>query len=58
VRETLVSRSGSPMQFWLYRPTNVETSARLPLVLVAPAGSLLVTGMELGKDDSERRPSK
>lgn len=39
-----------PMMVWLYLPKNAEAK-KLPLVLVPPAGSTLVTGMNLGEDD-------
>ncbi len=44
-----VQRDGGKTVVWLYRPA--ETSGPLPLVVIAPAGSTLVTGMDLGDGD-------
>src|SRR5215470_7334182 len=37
------------MQVWYYRPEQVK--GKLPLVLVPPAGSTLLAGMDLGDGD-------
>jgi dienelactone hydrolase len=45
-----VLRPGTlPMKVWYYRPE--QAKGKLPLVLVPPAGSTLVAGMELGDGD-------
>jgi dipeptidyl aminopeptidase/acylaminoacyl peptidase len=42
--------NGIPRQVWIYLPD--KPAKRLPMVLIAPAGSPLVTGMDLGDGDS------
>ncbi len=43
-------RAGDPSsKVWVYLPENA--SPKLPCVLIAPAGSIMVTGMELGDGD-------
>jgi dipeptidyl aminopeptidase/acylaminoacyl peptidase len=44
-----VQRDGKPMRIWLYLPDRSE--GKLPLVLVPPAGSTLVAGMQLSEGD-------
>lgn len=48
--EVTLSRGGRRTRLWIYRPA-AATSTRLPCVLIAPAGTRLVHGMELGDGD-------
>ena len=48
-REDHVAHDAGETTVWSYRPEHVD--GRLPLVLIAPAGSILITGMDLGDGD-------
>jgi predicted Zn finger-like uncharacterized protein len=48
-REARLVRGGVPMRVWYYEPA--KSTAKLPLVVVPPAGSTLFTGMDLGDGD-------
>ncbi|MCB9595253.1 MAG: prolyl oligopeptidase family serine peptidase [Sandaracinaceae bacterium] len=48
-RQGVLDRQGVPMRVWLYTPAMVEGS--LPLVVIGPAGSDLITGMALSEED-------
>src|SRR5262249_52342047 len=48
--QTTLQREGRPMQVWAYVPKHTP-GQKLPCVLVAPAGSPLILGMELGEGD-------
>lgn len=50
VQEVRLVRAGVPMKLWIYRPA-VTGDAKIPLVLVPPAGSRLFHGMNLGDGD-------
>jgi dipeptidyl aminopeptidase/acylaminoacyl peptidase len=52
VHEVTLSRAGVPMKVWVYLPEK-PTAGKLPCVLIAPAGSPLVIGADLG--DGDRR---
>jgi dienelactone hydrolase len=44
-------RPGQGIKLWLYLPSGEHAEKSLPCVLIAPAGSILVTGMGLGDGD-------
>ena len=48
-REATLRRGALPMKVWLYLPK--KATGKLPLVIVPPAGSTLVAGMDLGDGD-------
>ena len=48
--EVTLRRDGVPMRVWVYVPEH-PADQKLPCVLVAPAGSPLITGMALGEGD-------
>jgi dipeptidyl aminopeptidase/acylaminoacyl peptidase len=48
-REATLQRGKLPMKVWLYVPE--KAVGKLPLVLVPPAGSTLIAGMDLGDGD-------
>src|SRR4051794_37480611 len=48
-REATLTRDGVPMRVWYYAPEGA--TGKLPLVLVPPAGSTLIAGMDLGDGD-------
>jgi dienelactone hydrolase len=48
-QSAVLSPGAAPMQVWYYRPE--QATGKLPLVLVPPAGSTLVAGMDLGDGD-------
>jgi dipeptidyl aminopeptidase/acylaminoacyl peptidase len=48
-QEATIQRGGVPMRVWVYQPE--KAAGKLPLVLVPPAGSTLVAGMDLGDGD-------
>lgn len=50
VRETEIDRQGTPMTVWIYRPAKPATG-RLPVILIAAAGTPLVWGIKLADDD-------
>ena len=43
--------AGQTMKLWLYLPAGTHAAKSLPCVFVAPAGSILITGMTLGDGD-------
>ena len=45
------SGPGESMQLWVYLPTAAAQGGRVPCVMIAPAGSPLVTGMALSAGD-------
>ncbi len=48
-QSAVFSPGAIPMKVWFYRPA--QATGKLPLVLVPPAGSTLVSGMDLGDGD-------
>jgi dipeptidyl aminopeptidase/acylaminoacyl peptidase len=44
---------GQTMRLWVYLPPGSHAEKSLPCVLVAPAGSNLITGMKLGEGDRD-----
>ena len=48
-QSAVFSPGAIPMKVWFYRPG--QATGKLPLVLVPPAGSTLVAGMDLGDGD-------
>jgi dipeptidyl aminopeptidase/acylaminoacyl peptidase len=48
-REATLQRGNIPMKVWYYQPEKAE--GKLALVLVPPAGSTLIAGMDLGDGD-------
>ncbi len=55
LHEATLQRGNMPMRVWFYQPDN--TKGKLPLVLVAPAGSTLFVGMAMADGDrSEHYP--
>jgi predicted Zn finger-like uncharacterized protein len=44
---------GSEMTLWLYLPAGEHAPGSLPCVLIAPAGSIVITGMALGDGDRD-----
>jgi dienelactone hydrolase/phage FluMu protein Com len=48
-QEAVLRPSALPMKVWYYRPE--QAKGKLPLVLVPPAGSTLIAGMDLGDGD-------
>lgn len=48
-QSAVLSPGAIPMKVWYYRPE--QSANKLPLVLVPPAGSTLVAGMDLGEGD-------
>jgi dienelactone hydrolase len=48
-QEAVLRPGPLPMKVWYYRPE--QAKGKLPLVLVPPAGSTLIAGMELGDGD-------
>jgi dienelactone hydrolase len=48
-QEAVLRPGAVPMKVWYYRPE--QAKGKLPLVLVPPAGSTLVAGMDLGDGD-------
>jgi dienelactone hydrolase len=48
-QEALLRPGALPMKVWYYRPD--QAKGKLPLVLVPPAGSTLIAGMDLGDGD-------
>jgi dienelactone hydrolase len=51
--EVSLVRNGVPMRMFVYLPDRPQ--GKLPLVLVPPAGSTLVAGMDLGEDDQKEQ---
>src|SRR5688572_4362057 len=49
---TTLVRDGEPMKVFVYEPTAAAAAAKRPCVLIGPAGSNLITGMDLGEGDS------
>jgi predicted Zn finger-like uncharacterized protein len=49
LQEAVLRPGALPMKVWYYRP--VKATGKVPLVLVPPAGSTLLAGMELGDGD-------
>jgi dipeptidyl aminopeptidase/acylaminoacyl peptidase len=45
------SAPGQTMRLWVYLPAGSHREKSLPCVLIAPAGSNLITGMKLGEGD-------
>jgi acetyl esterase/lipase len=43
---------GQTMRMWVYLPPGAHREKSLPCVLIAPAGSNLITGMKLGEGDA------
>ncbi|MDQ3441849.1 MAG: prolyl oligopeptidase family serine peptidase [Planctomycetota bacterium] len=43
---------GQTMRMWVYLPPGAHREKSLPCVLIAPAGSNLITGMQLGEGDA------
>ena len=43
---------GQTMRMWIYLPPGAHREKTLPCVLIAPAGSNLITGMKLGEGDA------
>ena len=43
---------GQTMRMWVYLPPGAHREKSLPCVLIAPAGSNLITGMKLGNGDA------
>jgi acetyl esterase/lipase len=43
---------GQAMRMWIYLPPGVHREKSLPCVMIAPAGSNLITGMKLGEGDA------
>ena len=43
---------GQSMRMWIYLPPGAHRERSLPCVLIAPAGSNLITGMRLGEGDA------
>ncbi len=48
-QEAVLRPGALPMKVWYYRPE--QAKGKLPLVLVPPAGSTLIAGMDLGDGD-------
>ncbi len=48
--EVTFTHEGIPNKLWVYLPEKLA-SAKIPCVLIAPAGSTLLTGMKLGTGD-------
>lgn len=48
-QEAVLQPGALPMKVWYYRPENAK--GKVPLVLVPPAGSTLLSGMDLGEGD-------
>src|SRR5258708_3245753 len=44
-QEATIQRGGVPMRVWVYQPEKAD--GKLPLMLVPPAGSTLIAGMDL-----------
>src|SRR5262249_41924296 len=53
VHEVTLNRQGVPMRLWVYLPTKAPADKKLPMVLIAAAGSSLYHGMALA--DGDRR---
>ena len=49
-RRTMVPSAGGPIRLWIYTPEK-PTGKKLPCVFVAPAGTPLIWGMDLGSGD-------
>jgi dipeptidyl aminopeptidase/acylaminoacyl peptidase len=48
-QDATIQRGGVPMRVWVYQPE--KAAGKLPLMLVPPAGSTLIAGMDLGDGD-------
>ena len=49
-RRTMIPSEGGPIRLWIYTPEK-PTGKKLPCVFVAPAGTPLIWGMDLGEGD-------
>jgi dipeptidyl aminopeptidase/acylaminoacyl peptidase len=50
-QEATLQRGGVPMRVWFYQPE--KATGKLALVIVPPAGSTLIAGMDLGDGDRD-----